>query len=138
MDLRRIDALVAEHVMGWTPKHYEGGELSAFIFGDGPSKPNTGKRWIVWRSSPALEASQMFNPSEDIAAAWEVLEAMSHWHPRLSYCDTTMVWSLEWTKPRRDDLPRSSLVTTVDEPGFDKLPLVICLAALKAKGIEVG
>lgn len=129
MDLRKIDALVAEKVMGWTLSPQGEWHDSAGVY----------MEWHEHESKhdPCYNCgrSKLWRPTEDMMAAWEVLAEMKHWHPRLSYCDTTMVWSLEWTKPRRDDL--KSLVTTVDEPGFDQLPLVICLAALKARGIDV-
>lgn len=110
MDLRKIDALIYVHVFG-----------NDFV-----------------TVEDAVETVGVPRYSADIAAAWSVLEEMKHWHPQFYYCDTTMVWSLEWTKPRAD-LPEGGKwpVFRVDEPGFDQLPLVICVAALKARGVDV-
>jgi hypothetical protein len=109
MDLRKIDALVAEHIFGWHPTYS----------GDRDS-------WNSRETGYFVRYRETFRPSEDIAAAWEVVEAMKHLHPRLSYCDTTCSWSCTWQNMDRD-------IMVVE----DTAPLAICLAALKAKGISV-
>jgi len=124
MDLREIDRLVAKHVMGHRSKagdiatsvetHLNG----AFIYNGALLNP--------WR------------PTEDIAAAWEVLE-------QLSDADLKQ-WDGRWTCTNVGD----DLMCKFDDdesPAFlrghwygaiaDTAPLAICLAALRTKGVKV-
>ena len=160
LDLRKIDELVAEHVMGSTlvpPLGYRMAQVGwRYISCTGPVfELRTGERLPMpeGRSIPQPEGTDDWNSryawyvakhlgdriaaevdavrytpkaySSDIAAAWEVVEEMKHLHPRLSYCDTTCSWSCTWQN-------LNEIIMVVE----DTAPLAICLAALKAKGIE--
>lgn len=105
---RELDALVAEKVMGW----HKGAELSSAWF---DSRHN----FVHWKE---------WCPTVDIKAAWEVVEKM-----REEGTDVDIYWSgNEW------------IVTLGENPGgspdgatSDTAPRAICLAALRAKGVEV-
>lgn len=123
MDLRKIDALVAEHVMGWTLRNCDGEPATTpddyydAANNDGWTWNGTDEAW-TWR------------PTQDIAAAWEVVEklqadvtfkrSMGYATVRLKFCDD-------------DGVERSGRANEK----YAAIPLAICLAALKAKGIEV-
>lgn len=114
MDLRKIDALVAEHVMGW---HRACG---AWI---GPNGLST--------SYGFEEDAKDFCPSTDIAAAWEVVEQIREIlsDPTIFISSVFGGWCVElrrWGSARADVETRETA------------PLAICLAALKAKGIAVS
>lgn len=101
---RKIDALVAEHVMGWA------------------RIPNSKGRFMKWYGP--LKKNKYPNPqpySTDIAAAWQVVEKMGHiglnWEPLVS-----SKWDCVFERT-------STVAKTA--------PMAICLAALKAKGIQV-
>jgi len=71
---RELDALVAEHVMGWAPIKVINGRPIA----EGWTGFYDGK-WLVWteRPEPTEEGeSHPWRPSTDIAAAWQVVEKM--------------------------------------------------------------
>ena len=124
MDLTRIDRLVAEKVMGWH---------TGFI-SDG--------RWIVkkewWLSKDGLaqEIVYKWHPTTDISRAWMVVEKMEpeyHWTIRTPFdkgdrysAGLTPLGFTGW-----NGIP-DYLVNA------DTAPLAICLAALKAKGIEIN
>ena len=68
---REVDARVAREVMGWRPR----------LFGDSPrlmkARPDldpNGLDW--WDAGSGGEVSNLWSPSTDIAAAWQVVEAM--------------------------------------------------------------
>lgn len=123
---RKIDALVAEHVMG-LPQAYES-KYGYWKFGDEiiekPPKfdESTGEKinidWSWWDGSNDLEYY-----STDIAAAWEVV---SHLHERSFMLVGRNLSYSACFAPRMD----------LYEPS-DTAPMAICLAALKAKGVEV-
>lgn len=93
MNLREIDRLVAEKVMGW----------------------------ILLENNP----DKLPRYSEDIAAAWNVVEKLKMYEPELSWSDETHSWWFVFHKlPHRIQ-------------SQDTASLAICLAALKANGIEV-
>lgn len=113
MDLRKIDVLVAEHVMGW--QLGSAGDLECF-----------------WDSAAKkLRAVEDWTPSSDISAAWEVIEKLhvlvlgisrsadKNWHARFSRYHGMGDF---------EDFPS---VTN------RSAPLAICLAALKVKDIDV-
>lgn len=122
---RELDALVATKVMGWIELHEER-VLSNFahIVGRPP--------WYKGSHAEARGAFPSVPPySSDIAAAWEVVEKLKTlgWNIALTNCcDAYAVWiSKVWI----DDLV---LESDVKAP---TAPLAICLAALKACGVEV-
>lgn len=105
MDLRKLDSLVAEHVMGFN---------------------NIGKRDI-----PGSETYQMFEYqkySTDIAAAWDVVEKL-----RLDAIWLQIKPNIFGFKIDCCPVPGVKIETAADNA-----PLAICLAALKAKGIDVS
>ena len=128
---REIDRLVAEHVMGYSVYHYDkdyakncyymlmDGEFSPFLVNEGERQTET----EAWDDAP------MF--SQDIAAAWMVVEKMR----QIGYSITLMgqtgtfytVYICSWhapdTQQARQDAPTA--------------PLTICMAALKVVGVEV-
>lgn len=111
---REIDALIAEHVMGWAyrelhdvwiPQEIEG-EILDNILAD------------EWR------------PSEDIGDAWEVIEALKY------------LWfqvGRENCLGERYDVHCYNHPDMTDKVSAfaDTAPMAICLAALKAKGISL-
>ena len=110
---RKLDALVAEHVMGW----------------DRRVTPNI-KPLIVeyFHDGKPMHYERTWTPSTDIAAAWEVVES--------DY------WSEDWGIVKVDsaeplyqvwDLPGWELETGLISQAYSA-PLAICLAALKAVG----
>ena len=107
---RKIDALIAEHIFGYLMSKSK----TQFDYVYEPKKD-------VW--------GPCYKYSTDIAAAWEVVEKFNdsfvdirHWHPEQDSGWHCMI--------QTDD-------TCFEHPA-DTAPMAICLAALKAKGIEVG
>lgn len=119
MNLREIDRLVAEKVMG----------AAVRVDGECVFSQVANGLWREWR------------PTEDIAAAWEVLAKLP---------DADLV---RWDCPSGSEFVPGWACTNVGvqtwmldsneyEPGRYgavalTAPLAICLAALKAKGVEV-
>jgi hypothetical protein len=103
---RNIDALVAEHVMGWWLAKDEDGE---WCFMDGAD-------FVCFNFDVP-------HYSTDIAAAWEVVEKMGH--VGLNWDDTT------------NSPARWQCIMERGEYYADTAPMAICLAALKAKGVDV-
>lgn len=111
MDLRKIDALVAEKVMGWRPPSEDVADLW--------------ERSKVWYSPETASAEHLPDYSSDIADAWEVVEKLESEDP--GYFNLSVTTPPGW------------YVTFVDPDSCayaDTAPLAICLAALKAKGIS--
>ena len=104
---RAIDALVAEHVMGYETDSYKDN-----------FKSNVG--WF---------SIDDWCPSTDIAAAWEVVEKMGESGLFVSVGNTLSGLYVCITCKPND---RKSTIETVSESA----PMAICLAALKAKGIN--
>jgi hypothetical protein len=119
---RELDALVAEKVMGWTLC-----DRVAMGWGDGPPVFATGEDPY---DDTARPSRQDWRPSEDIAAAWEVVE---NWRNR---CNGEGVVLLSW----HSEEWVCELGIWGVESGFrhapaDTAPLAICRAALLAVGI---
>lgn len=111
--LRKIDALVAEKVIGWTIKP---GQIG--------TSHSTAGHFIAPEDVPEY--------STDIAAAWDVVEA---WKGDGSLCEIVLSRceshvSTGW----RARFGESEASWEADAP---TAPLAICLAALKAKGVDV-
>lgn len=109
-----IDDLIAEHVFGLTPIYKEGEPGPLFDYGPSAKKRPSGPD----------------NYSTNIADAWEVVEKMRDDQWNIVLYDTT--------------IPNSSgCVVYKYNENFAylkvgaKVPKAICLAALKAKGVEV-
>lgn len=117
-DLRKIDALVAEHVMD-----------REIVWKDLDVRPK-----LFVDGGPATEEMPFY--SSDIAAAWEVVEKLPDYDLKRRYgkwaCTSLgddCVWELD-LPPGISDLTKLGAVA-------DTAPLAICLAALKARGVEV-
>lgn len=124
MSARERDALVAEKVMGWTLK-----ERNEWFDGD----QSTG--WYApfeW-GQPLDE----FMPSSDISAAWEAVEKLNdkfdfRCHTRAGYSG---IWAAFGYNPEHhDEMGDGDFPFGAFEPS---LPHAICLAALKAVGVEI-
>jgi len=118
---REIDALIAEHVMGWKGV----APVSACVLdmaGINPEYPQV----------PQIVPYY----STDIAAAWEVVERLS--------TEFYHSWSLHLNNGRQYHefkfVPPKEMASGTIGPSHwvesDTAPLAICLAALKAKGID--
>lgn len=121
MNLREIDRLVAEKVMGWVLAG------SGSRYWADPNAPRAdGYCGNVGRCFDGFDGDvPEFQPTEDIAAAWEVMEKLKMYEPELCWSDETHSWWFVCNKlPHRVQSETSA-------------PLVICLAALKARGVEV-
>ncbi len=116
MDLRKIDALVAEHVMGLKKGRKKQG-YSMFEY------HYEVKEYDVWID----EEGNSHHPrrySSDISAAWEVVEKLRY------------ISIMPWKEGKWNATAKHEEFTFVQSIQ-DTAPLAICLAALKAKGVEV-
>lgn len=125
MNLREIDKLVAEKVMGWVA----GGNGYWHDPARGPADASFvgSTRWTIYGPDGDGEFVN-FRPSEDIAAAWEVVEAFP--------CEDVFLGSAHDVQSNRWQWC-VSFNNPEDIAYADTMPLAICLAALKAKGVEV-
>ena len=131
-DLRDLDALVAEHVMGWvrwTCDDYDFKEAVLF---------HPGADLQSWKrcdpSTPLAEFAATMAPnwSESIAAAWEVVERLRA-EPEKWQC--TIVTGVGASVVKFTPIADGPMaVATTEEP---EVPTLICLAALRAKGVTV-
>lgn len=119
-DLRKIDALVAEHVMGLEKPREELADLW-----------DSGKVWICPETT-CPERLPYYSSS--IAAAWEVVEKLREdkWRPLIdhSYPGETTV-EIEFGEAGDEDHAGRFYITHATAP------LAICHAALRAKGVTV-
>lgn len=120
---RELDALIAEKVMGWSifiqPMNH--------IF---PHLVEDEGRLLLFRYK--ISSAVQWSPSTDIAAAWEVVEKIKREGFKVQF-DGDFGWVVYWT--HEDYLGGSEKYL---EP-FGKAgtaPHAICLAALKAVGVE--
>jgi hypothetical protein len=131
MDSRRLDAIVAEKVMGWT---VERAQIPTYPRGGIPhvsvrtvytvTRPD-GSQW-----SPVydLDITDLPRYSTNIADAWKVVEKMRDdgWHPAVE-------WELnQW---------ECTMWHVAYESGYarsDSAPEAICMAVLKAKGVGIA
>jgi hypothetical protein len=110
---RELDALVAEKVMGWKAERRPTGNLMAILPDD--------SRVCVEHVQGCLPARR-WNPSEDIAVAWEVVEKMRERGLLLKlHQGNPHGWTAQFAEVWHVDLTA---------------PLAICLAALKAIGVK--
>lgn len=120
MDLRKIDALVAEHVIGLEPWPNRPGTFSAPLvpFGQVP-KPCTAPEY-----------------STDIAAAWDLIPKIQATGPHASvFVERCAVGEDRYHYRVYDG--RQEIECCEDLAGAETAPLAICLAALKAKGVSL-
>jgi hypothetical protein len=125
----QLDLLVAEKVMGWV-KETDPNELKRLEIG---LIPDDRRRWLKrpgggWRYfAPAY--------SIDIAAAWQVIEKMLAMDIgiKVSRMPNNEMWhSTLYVK----DEDGKYMATCEDRFEADTAPLAICMAALKAVGVE--
>jgi hypothetical protein len=120
-DLRTIDRLVAVHVMGW--------EAEEYVTLDEPGVTQVKFR----RPDGSTIKAENWRATEDIGAAWEVGER--------SMAGSCGDWYVGHTQGQLQDyyFCRIGLDDrTVDVRGIRSPALAICLAALKAKGVDVA
>lgn len=114
MDLEKIDALVAEHIMG-----YEGVCSSNYSY--------MGDKEAINLANPK-GYSYYSHYSTDIAAAWEVVERM-----RLTGC---RLWACDEKYNDKRIIVNFRYPMDREFEGRGEFPFAVCLAALKAKGID--
>ncbi len=121
MTNEQLDALVAEKVMGWT-------------FYRQRLHPNHTFLTQTWRTEHGSIMPSMWTPTTEIAQAWEVVERMVKlgWNVRIM--NYGIAPELPDCEPWRCDFIR---VGALSIKAASALPLAICLAALKAVGVEV-
>ena len=141
---RELDALVAEKVMGWT--RFQGYDNTPEEIRS-PNKRDDGMRWHhkeiwgeqvggKWKRRACAECGDMPDWSTDIAAAWEVVEKMATqriqlWVGPSQACTNYGCEIINNTE--RDERDEDD----ADYTFCDTAPHAICLAALKAVGVEV-
>ena len=128
---RELDALVAEEVMGEVEAHAPVGDglTRTDVFGAPSLLAADDKIRVAYPKSLAagrLWPAQYCGPkySTDLAAAWEVVEKM-----RERYVDFLLEWD--------HDQWRASYCGENEDARADTVALAICLAALRAVGVEV-
>ena len=114
MDNREIDLLVARKVMGWI--EVEKGEFTGFDF--------VGKRPLI-NDTHSRDSFLIPHYSTDISAAWQVAGKLIE----------IRFYPVIWVKPGIVQLYCHNEVCTIEEKGT--IPLAICLAALKAVGVDL-
>lgn len=125
MDPRRIDALIAEHVFGW-----EISTRTNKVWSDGRNNIDEGYlEFEGLRGCPPDKTVDrpIRHYSTDLDAAWEVVEKLEDYDPVILQCgvpDTPKGWL--WSCDFEGTSAEHENVATA-----------ICLAALKAKGIEI-
>ena len=111
-----LNVLVAEKVMGWNLRS---------------DRWYDGERETLWRTDASYFRGdwEFWNPSQDIVAAQEVMEKLKEYHWNIEWSPVMKVWETE---------PWPSIGWHENEffVRADTLPLAICRAALKVKGIE--
>lgn len=117
--LRVIDALVAEHIMGWPT-------IDSHTCLSVPWK--AGHKGFIHDGRPqsygpvGFVGAKPWSPSTNIAAAWEIMEKMK---AEDCYAEVSTLPDGQWY----------AQVSYVDKQS-DSPTLAICLAALAAKGID--
>lgn len=131
--MKKIDFEVAEKVMGWTLRNYETGEAATTPEHYEDAANNDG--W-TWEGRSGSDEAWMWRPTTDIAAAWEVLEAVD------------LDWKIEphrveFEEPvEQDDGPvwhesKKHRAEVGDADTFaEATAMAICQAALKVVGGE--
>jgi hypothetical protein len=119
MNLRKIDRLVAEKVMGFETEGFEWSKgTMQFVYKD---------------TGAALITKNIPYYSSNIADAWQVVEKL---RSRYVYIDLTNNDDLYCCELMEQDWENESRYFTYYTDA-ETAPLAICLAALKAVGVEV-
>lgn len=122
MDLRKIDALVAEHVMGL---EVQKDQITKNWYSE--KTPDDKSEFFIGKSNDKIPKY-----SSDISAAWAIVEKVeSHTFTLTAEEDKLPMWGAAfgfWNSEKQDFDLIESLA--------DSAPLAICLAALKVSGIE--
>lgn len=114
MDLRKIDSLIAEKVMGW-----------------GLKELNVCSAWIDNQNGWCLK--QLWNPSRDMRDAWKVVKKLNEIFTvdvQDTLNDGASCCLYEFQEETESLIPYSATEA-------ETAPLAICLAALKSVGVEV-
>lgn len=113
---RELDALVAEKVMGWTPKMIS------------PGDPSLGKRrgWYAPDRHADVTDDDLEYYSIDTDAAWKVVEKLNL-GSSIAYLPG----------PKKHTVKFWLGFETKGYAEADTMPLAVCLAALQVKGVEV-
>lgn len=124
IELRQIDALVAEHVMGWHLRENLGAAGGKLWHGHGGGFGDMPEHW-----QPEF--------STEIEDAWKVVEKMRE-HPDARYRTLFIVaYSYNRTYATFDAEARDDDKAWTEANGDNAAPMAICLAALKAHGVPV-
>ncbi|EPZ47737.1 BC1872 family protein [Alicyclobacillus acidoterrestris] len=116
--------LLAEKVMEWT-------------VGEHPELHGTGQMMVEYEEPVYFRQDGTFlcecewYPTEDISAAWEVVEKMKQdgWLPSIEYFEKAIRKGYEVTMGHMSEDAQWAISETAPE--------AICLAALRAKGVDV-
>jgi hypothetical protein len=120
MDLREIDRLVAEKVMGWSIYKEKSGFEWYAVVEDGKFK--------------FIRSVETFEPTKDIRDAWKVVEKLRE-RRIFSLYDA---WDEDDNKIFCANFEYNDTYHVVDYKGYaGTATLAICLAALKSVGVEV-
>jgi hypothetical protein len=129
VNLREIDALVAEKVMGCKVKVYEYGHGEVLFCECGNGQHSTDEERHDDRRIPG-DPYELMHFSSDIAAAWLVVEEVTNrigsQYVAVQHCFVNDDDDWGWSVTLGDVQAQAATV-----------PLAICLAALKAVGVEV-
>ena len=128
---RKLDALIAERVMGWVSTELPLTEFLKRTIGDEKIVPG----WLEddcsdWRTNPHTLPPY----SSDIAAAWKVIEKINNTFGIKFVVLPTGVTGIEMAK----QLPAEfgyAVKVVVDAPTF---PLAVCRAALAMKDVDTN
>ena len=140
---RELDAIVAEKVMGWVAV-----PVNRWL-PKGQGRGSDNSQWLFHHHKYGEQVRPMhsFCPSTDIAAAWgirvemERLGWISHdqitwmgWGDNNKHPYEYSIWFENWLKFKEIGGKTCFHAHVKD---FKQAPLAICLAALKAKGVDV-
>lgn len=129
MDLRKIDALVAKHVMGCEVEDSDWGPFCRCAKMD--TYPFTYPHGIVYGNTSFW--IKMY--SGDVRYAWEVLEKLFDRDPCIAQWGEDDGTTTYWVDFEGTNVPAED---STDGPlRHRNIAMAICLAALKAVGIEV-
>lgn len=119
---RELDALIAEKVMGWTKKELPTNRVN-------PSY--TAWYWVSNDDNVKIPTN-FFNPSINLHDAWQVVEKLKKDNIYIDiYSLPSDGYRVETSTHDGEQYVHMSTV------GADTAPLAICLAALKAVGVEI-
>lgn len=122
---RKIDALVAEHVMGLEVKSVIKEFITEGGFSDEPKKELFREKVEDFIVSDGPIYVDCPHYSTDISAAWLVVEKLNNEGYRI-FIDNGNKWMCQFIVPDK---------WSTQHPE-DTAPMAICLAALKAKGVD--